>query len=92
MIELLHRQFKDKGLVVMGVDADEPLGVREFMLKFGYTLPSLYDPNKHVHNAFAVGAIPTLVLIDKNGKIAWFKVGSGSYEELRDVLRGQGIW
>jgi peroxiredoxin/outer membrane lipoprotein-sorting protein len=92
MIELVHRQFKDKGLVVVGVNADEPVGVREFMQKFGYTLPSLYDPNRHVHNAFAVGAYPTLVLIDKKGKIAWFKLGSGSDEELRDALRGQGIW
>jgi peroxiredoxin/outer membrane lipoprotein-sorting protein len=92
MVELLYRQFRDKGLVVLGVDFEEPGGTREFLQKFGYTLPSLFDPNRHVHNEFEVGAFPTLVLIDKGGKIVWFKVGSGSYEELRDALRGQGIW
>jgi len=91
MVELLHRQFRDKRLVVLGVDYEEPAATREFLQKFGYTLPSLYDPKKQVHNEFKVGAFPTSVLVDKEGKIAWFKVG-GSDEELRDALRGQGIW
>jgi len=39
-----------------------------------------------------VGGIPTMILIDKQGKIALFKVESGTYEELRDALRAQGIW
>jgi peroxiredoxin len=60
--------------------------------KSGYTLPILHDPDKQVYNKYEVGGIPTMILIDKQGKIALFKVESGTYEELRDALRAQEIW
>src|SRR5690242_7538640 len=36
-IELLHRDFKDKGLIVLGVDDEEPKDQAAFLSKFGYT-------------------------------------------------------
>jgi len=92
VVELLHREFNDKGLVVFGVDDEDPQVIVKFLQKFGYTLPILHDPDMQVHNRYEVGGIPTMILIDKQGKIALFKVESGTYEELRDALRAQGIW
>jgi thiol-disulfide isomerase/thioredoxin len=92
VVELLHREFKDKGLAVFGVDDEDPQVVGKFLQKFGYTLPTLLDPDKQVASKFEVGGIPTTILIDKQGKIALFKIESGTYEELRDALRAQGIW
>jgi peroxiredoxin/outer membrane lipoprotein-sorting protein len=92
VVELLHRDFKHQGLVVYGVDDEDPQGVSKFLQKFGYTLPILHDADRKVANKYEVGGIPTMILIDKQGKIALFKVESGTYEELRDALRTQGIW
>ncbi len=92
VVELLHREFNDKGLVVLGVDDEDPEVIVKFLQKSGYTLPTLHDPDRQVYNRYEVGGIPTMILIDKQGKIALFKVESGTYEELRDALRAQGIW
>jgi thiol-disulfide isomerase/thioredoxin len=92
VVELLHRGFRDKGLAVFGVDDEDPQVVKEFLNKFGYTLPTLLDPNKQAANKFNVGAIPTTILIDKQGKVALYEIDSGTHEKLRDALRAQGIW
>jgi peroxiredoxin len=92
LVELLHREFKDKGLVVFGVDDEDPQVIGKFLQKFGYTLPVLHDLDNQVANKYAVDAIPTMIVIDRQGKIALFKVESGTYEELRDALRAQEIW
>ena len=92
VVELLHREFNDKGLVVFGVDDEDPQVIVKFLQQSGYTLPTLHDPDKQVYNKYEVGGIPTMILIDKQGKIALSKVESGTYEEMRDALRAQGIW
>jgi len=92
VVELLYREFNDKGLVVFGVNDENPEVIVKFLQKSRYTLPTLHDPDRQVYNRYEVGGIPTMVLIDKQGKIALFKVESGTYEELRDALRAQGIW
>jgi peroxiredoxin/outer membrane lipoprotein-sorting protein len=86
-LELLHRDFKDKGLLVLGVDAEEPKDQMAFMEKFGYTFRSLVDPNDKVKNLYNVGGIPTTVLIDKEGNIQMFDTGAASYDSLRETLR-----
>jgi peroxiredoxin/outer membrane lipoprotein-sorting protein len=86
-LELLHRDFKDKGLLVLGVDAEEPEDQAAFMEKFGYTFRSLVDPNDKIKNLYNVNGIPTTVLIDKEGNIQMFDMGTASYDSLRETLR-----
>lgn len=86
-LELLHRDFKDKGLLVLGVDAEEPEDQAAFMEKFGYTFRSLVDPNDKIKNLYNVNGIPTTVLIDKEGNIQMFDIGTASYESLRETVR-----
>jgi len=87
-----YREFNDKGLVVFGVDDEAPQVIVKFLQQSGYTLPTHHDPDKQVYNKYEVSGIPTMILIDKQGKIALFEVESGTYEELHDALRAQGIW
>jgi len=90
-LELLHRDFKDKGLVVLGVDSEEAKDQTAFFDKFGYTFHSLVDPEEQVKNLFAVGGIPTTVLIDRKGTIRVFEMGTSSYASLREAIRKIGI-
>lgn len=90
-IELLHREFKDKGLVVLGVDDEDSQSQAAFLDKFGYTFRSLVDPTEQVKNLFHIAGFPTTVLIDKQGTIQVFELGGASYDSLRDAIRKIGI-
>jgi peroxiredoxin len=90
-IELLHREFKDKGLVVLGVDDEDSQSQATFLDKFGYTFRSLVDPTEQVKNLFHIAGFPTTVLIDKQGTIQVFELGGASYDSLRDAIRKIGV-
>jgi thiol-disulfide isomerase/thioredoxin len=59
-IELLHREFKDKGLVVLGIDDEEAPTQTTFLEKFGFSFPSLIEPRKQASNLYSVGGIQPL--------------------------------
>ena len=86
-LELLHRDFRDKGLLVLGVNTEESKDQAAFLEKFGYTFRSVVDANEKVKNLYGVGGIPVTVLIDKEGNIQMFDTGGSSYDSLRETLR-----
>jgi peroxiredoxin len=90
-IELLHRQFKDKGLLVLGIDDEDAPTQKNFMEKSGFSFVSLVELRKQVTNQFHVGGIPTTVLIDQQGTIRAFDLGEVSYESLREGLGKVGL-
>lgn len=90
-IELLHRQFKDKGLVVLGIDQEETQIQATFLRNSGFSFASIAEPKRQVSNRFGVGGIPTTVLIDQTGYIRAYNRGTVSYEDLRKTLKGMGI-
>jgi peroxiredoxin/outer membrane lipoprotein-sorting protein len=91
-VELLHRDFKDKGLIVLGVDDEESKDQAAFLGKSGYTFRSLVDPTEQVKNLYSVGGIPTTVLIDRQGTIQVFELGGSSYDLLREAIQKVGIF
>jgi peroxiredoxin/outer membrane lipoprotein-sorting protein len=91
VIELLHRQFKDKGLVVLGIDDEDSATQREFLKKSDFSFESLVEARKQVTNQFHVGGIPTTVLIDQQGTIRAFDLGEVSFESLRERLGKIGL-
>jgi peroxiredoxin/outer membrane lipoprotein-sorting protein len=91
IIELLHRQFKDKGLVVVGIDDEDASTQKEFMEKSGFSFILLVEPRKQVTNQFHVGGIPTTVLIDQQGTIRTFDLGEASFDSLRESVVKLGL-
>lgn len=88
---MLHRGLKDKGLRVFGVDSESPDLPRDYLKKYGYTFPTLIDQNENAVSLFHVDGFPTAVLIDAEGKVAYY--GSGNEpENLRAALQAIGIW
>lgn len=86
-IELLYREFKDKGLVVLGINDEELQTQASFLKKYGFSFASLIDTKMQVSNLYRVGGIPTTVLIDRHGNIKVYDQGSASYESLRETLQ-----
>jgi peroxiredoxin len=90
-IELLHREFKDKGLVVLGVDDEEAQEQSVFLQRFGFLFASLVEPKKQASSLYSVGGIPTTVVIDQKGTIKAYDQGTASYESLREILQEIGV-
>lgn len=85
-IEKLHREFKDKGLVVLGINNEEPEVARKFIKENGYTFPTLSDPEGEVGELYCVSAIPQVLVISREGKILTHLVGSKDESELRKAV------
>jgi cytochrome c biogenesis protein CcmG, thiol:disulfide interchange protein DsbE len=93
-IEKLHKDFKDKGLVVLGVNNEDAEIAREYVKKKGYTFTTLVDEEREVTRKYGVSGIPQVYIIDREGKIKWGQRGYGSGMEARlrnaveSVLKG----
>ena len=75
-IEALHRKYRDRGVVVLGVDLRESeSGVRAYVEGGGYTWTFLIDTTGQVAAAYRVSAIPTSFFIDKEGTIRAVAIG-----------------
>jgi thiol-disulfide isomerase/thioredoxin len=94
-IAKLHRETKDQGVVLLGVNNDEtPEKALKWVKEQGYDWPSLYDgKQKDARGKYKVDGIPTLVLIDKQGIIAEYQVGSGEIVDaaVRSALKKLAI-
>ena len=92
-IEKLYRDFRNHGLVVLGVNDEEPEVAQAFLAENELTFPSLMDERGESYWLYQVTGIPTTILIDKEGKIAARMVGYSSRSEdfLRAALKKVGI-
>lgn len=87
----LARQLQPKHVQFLGVDIrDEPDSAQAFMQTFNISYPSLSDPNDQIalafHSTVPPAAIPTTLVIDRDGRIAARIFGAASYEELKSVV------
>jgi peroxiredoxin len=90
-IEALHQELKDKGLRVFGVNGEDTNVARSYVERNGYTFPTLSDSGMQVAQLYEVNALPTAVVIDKEGKIAAYLQGSGTKERLLEAIRAAGL-
>lgn len=90
-IEALHNDLKAKGLRVFGVNAEDANLARSYVKRNGYTFPTLSDPGMQVAQLYQVNALPTAIVIDKEGKIAAYMQGSGSKERLLEAIGKAGL-
>jgi peroxiredoxin len=91
IVEKLHRRFQHKGLTVVGINDEDPEVAQEFLQDKEFTFPMLVDKDGEVADSYEVDAIPTLVLVDREGKIVHREVGLGSERQLLESLQKIGI-
>jgi thiol-disulfide isomerase/thioredoxin len=90
-IEALHREFARKGLVVLGVNSEDPDAASKYLREKGYSFPTLMDKTGTVGNQFNVKGIPTSVVIDRTGKVSAYLVGAGTEDRLRTAVIRAGL-
>lgn len=90
-LESLHREFKDRGLVVLAVNIEDPDDARAFLERNPFTFKVLSDADGRIAGAYGVEAIPTMFMIGADGRIIAHHVGVQTEETLRADLAKAGI-
>jgi peroxiredoxin len=74
-IQKVHNEFKEKGLVVLGVNGEPAKDAQKFIQEKGYTFTTLIDEESKVSTIYNVLGIPTTVIIDEAGILQSYNVG-----------------
>ena len=74
----LERMAGKTGIPFFGISQDDEQGTREFREDFGIRFPTLLDSRNlgyPASNQFGITHVPTLYLIDQDGRISWDSQG-----------------
>ncbi|MHA7965119.1 peroxiredoxin family protein [Paenibacillus sp. CAU 1782] len=86
-MEAIHQAYSDLGLVILAVSVgEETEKVAQFIQENQYTFQTLLDPDKTVSQAYGVKPIPVSIFIDRNGQVAYRKLGYMDEERMREQI------
>jgi len=91
-LEKLHREYRNKGVIILGIDDEEAETPRNYLKQHGYTFNTLIDTEKQVSRLYRINAIPQSFFITKDGKIAAYDRGSQRESEIRDGIEKALAW
>jgi len=75
----------------LAVDVGEEEGkVRGFVDRSPFPYPVLLDPDSRLADSLGVISLPTLMVVDRAGKVTYFEAGIISEEELRRLIAEAG--
>ena len=86
-------RYRERGLTIVGVHTPETASeynldnVRREVPALGIKYPVVTDNDYTTWKAYGVEAWPTILVLDKQGRIRWLHVGEGKYAETEDVIK-----
>lgn len=93
-LEAMHRKYTELGFTVFGVNVEQDREMADrILIDIPVTFPILFDDDNVVSELYGVDAMPTTLLIDRNGEIRYLHRGyKAGYEEayeqqVRELLR-----
>ncbi|WP_437186868.1 redoxin family protein [Planctomicrobium sp. SH668] len=97
-VEAVAKEFADKDVILVSVNqGEDEETIRSFLKEKGIDVNVALDADMAVGDAFGVQGIPTLVIIDKTGKIQVYHVGFSPNlqqeltEKLNDIVAGKDL-
>jgi len=94
VLDELHRQYKALGFTVLGVNVEEDSSAaRKLLEEVQISFPVLFDNNSVVSKQYDVIAMPSTVLVDRNGNMRFIHKGykpglEDQYlQQIRDLIR-----
>jgi peroxiredoxin len=72
-LPFLNRIHRSGGMAVYGISQDDVRDTREFLREFGVSFPMLLDSEDAGYpasNAYGISSVPTLFLVERDGKLA----------------------
>ena len=89
-LQAVYADVRDDGVQFLGVDVkDQRLLASAFLDGAGAEYPSLFDPRGEValaFNGFPANAVPSTILIDREGRVAAVYTGAITQDDLRAAL------
>ncbi len=91
-VDTIAKEFADKGLLVLAVDAGESKKtVKDYLARSPRAVPIVLMENTNLAAMFAPKSYPLYVLIDAQGKIAGEQRGAAGEESVRELLKKVGL-
>ena len=94
LLEELHARYERVGFSLLGVNIDDDSGkAMNMVTELGVTFPVLFDARKEVSKTYEVDAMPTTVILDREGTVRYIHHGyKPGYEvqyldQIRSLLR-----
>jgi peroxiredoxin len=85
-MEKLHRRLKDEDFVMVAINMQESdAQVKAFFEKLKLSFTSLLDSNGEVAAGFAVNALPTTFVLDKEGRIVGTAIGPREWDSRASI-------
>lgn len=75
-LEALYQRYRDLGFTLLGVNVEEdPSGAEKFLAETSVSFPILFDPGNDVSELYDVVAMPSTVLIGRDGSLRYIHHG-----------------
>jgi thiol-disulfide isomerase/thioredoxin len=76
LLDNIYKQYKDMGFVLLGVNVEpDSHDANAWLKKTPVSYPILYDPRSQVSQLYRVQAMPTTVIIDRQGVVRFVHNG-----------------
>jgi len=84
LLNELHNKYEPLGFTVLGVNVEEDLkGAKGFLKNFPVDFPVLLDNTNRVSKQYKVIAMPTTVVVDRDGNMRYLHQGYKSGDEAK---------
>jgi thiol-disulfide isomerase/thioredoxin len=91
LLETLSREYSVDQVQFLAVNVEEPEAVvRDYVAERPFSYPVLLDPDNRVGGELGVIGLPTLVVIDRQGRVVSKDLGIQPLERLRSLLEEAG--
>jgi peroxiredoxin len=85
-LNTLYQQFRDQGLVILGISDEERAKVTAFKAQHPMNYPVLLDPGRKVNQQFAVEGLPQSFLYDREGRLVTEAIDMRTALQFREML------
>jgi thiol-disulfide isomerase/thioredoxin len=87
VIDRVARRYEKKGLVVIGVNVDDPPDIiRAYASQKGLSYPMVVDVGHRASMSYQADKLPSLVVIDKQGNVLAFLQGMVDEASLNEIV------
>jgi len=93
-LDEMYRKYKPMGFTMVGINVEsEKSDAERFLGMQPVTFPIVFDPDNKVSGSYGVSAMPTTVLVDRQGRLRWqhraYKPGDEAkyIEQIRAMVR-----
>ncbi|WP_111641636.1 TlpA family protein disulfide reductase [Marinimicrobium alkaliphilum] len=88
LLDEIYQRYQPAGFNLLGINVEQDTAAAEALLEeLGVSFPILFDPDNQVSRDYQVQAMPTTVLVDKNGVVRYVNRGYQPGDE--DKYRAQ---